>query len=403
MDQTTLAVKNMYEQYPYPAGVPNMRAGFDARLLLSYVNQAPEKGAPLKVLDAGCGRGLGLIGAATMQPDVSFLGADINTVGLADAQQNAQARGLSNISFVQADLMTLEGIEIPPGGFDVIYSSGVLHHLSDPEVGLKNMQRLLAPHGVISLMIYGSYGRQPLYRLIEGIELLCPKEPSIEARMPAARLLAQAAEKSIFKGNYWEQTAQVNDVEFVDRSLNVNEVSYDIESLWQRLNDVGMKFVRWTEPEDWSIEKLFSDPQLLALLRALDDVEQYKIIERFFERPSLALVICNQTNEARAPIAEERISTATFAVNPEVSFMVEKRNLNQAQRVESLSYKINTREPQPVLEPSLAQAVLLLLDQTTGFSGKEMIQALGGKGVGESGARQTLCSLLEKEILYCPH
>jgi methylase of polypeptide subunit release factors len=38
----------------------------------------------LRVLDAGCGRGIGLLGSATLQPDVLFDGVDLNRVALAE-------------------------------------------------------------------------------------------------------------------------------------------------------------------------------------------------------------------------------------------------------------------------------------------------------------------------------
>jgi len=91
MDRTTRAVRQMYEQYPYPAGTAQIRAAADARLLLSYVERSRLQGGVISVLDAGCGRGLGTLGSAMVQPDVNFLGADINRVALRVAALRAQA------------------------------------------------------------------------------------------------------------------------------------------------------------------------------------------------------------------------------------------------------------------------------------------------------------------------
>lgn len=403
MDKTTLAVKNMYEKYPYPSGTPMMRTGIDVNLLLSYVNIYKEAPGPMHVLDAGCGRAVGLIGAAILQPDVNFIGADINTVALNEARLNAKNRGLTNIQFIEADLMTLKGIEVPSGGFDVIYSSGVLHHLSEPLTGLKNLEKVLAPHGVISLMLYGSYGRQALYRLIEGIDLMLPDENDIETRLPFARLLSQTANQTIFKGNYWQDTAATDDIEFVDRCLNVNEVSYDIDSLWQLLEDANMKFIRWDDPEEWSINKLFDNEEIQNKLNQLDNKEQYKVIERIFERPRLQFIISKDTNSPRAPISIEAIEGLNFCVNPEVSFSVEKRNLNGFQRIETLSFKVKNKVPQQIANGLLAQAALMLVDQNTFFSGREMIDALTEKGGTKLESITVLASLLSLNIIYCPH
>lgn len=402
MDKTTLAVKKMYEKYPYPSGVAQMRTGIDVNLLLSYVSVAKEQQGQLNVLDAGCGRGIGLIGAAMLQPDVNFIGADINTTALNDARQNAQDRGLTNVQFIEADLMTLAGIDIPEGGFDVIYSSGVLHHLSEPLTGLKNLEQVLAPHGVISLMLYGSYGRQALYRLIEGIELMQPNEASIEEKLPLSRLLTEAAEQTIFKDNYWQNTSATNDVEFVDRCLNVNEVSYDIDSLWQLLEQANMKFIRWDSPEEWSIDKLFANDSLVSKLAELAPKEQYKVIERMFERPKLELIISKDSNAPRSLVSVEMVASLNFVVNPEVSFSVEKRNLNGFQRIESLSYKVKSSDAKSMPNGLLAQAALILVDQNTYFAGSEMITALIEKGGTKLEAITVMMQLLELDIIYCP-
>ncbi|WP_299793694.1 class I SAM-dependent methyltransferase [uncultured Shewanella sp.] len=402
MDHTTSKVKSMYEQYPYPSGDPTIRAGFDIRLLLSYVAKKKDKDGPLHVLDAGCGRGPAVLGAASLQPNVMFTAIDINSVGLAEARANAQARGLTNINFVQADLMTLEGVEVPPGGFDVIYSSGVLHHLSDPQVGLNNLTEILAPHGVISLMLYGSYGRQALYRLIEGIDIISSNQAPIESRLPLARKLTEVADSTIFKGNYWENTHSNPDVEFVDTCLNVNEVSYDISSLWQFIANAGMKFIRWTDPDAWSVEKRFTDPQLLARLKELSLTEQYKVIERLFEIPKLEFIICKADNSAAPMVTVEQIDSSQFAVNPEASFSVEKRNLDHSQRIEKVSYRVRNRKSETVTDPILAQVILLLTEQTTCFSGADMLNVLGQNGADKNRAVEVIYQLLNEEVIFIP-
>ncbi|QYK00557.1 class I SAM-dependent methyltransferase [Shewanella psychrotolerans] len=402
MDQTTKKVKSMYERYPYPSGDPSIRAGFDARLLLSYVTKKKDVNTQLNVLDAGCGRGPGVLGAASLQPDVMFTAIDINSVGLAEAKANAEARGLTNVNFVQADLMTLEGVDIPPGGFDVIYSSGVLHHLADPQVGLNNLASILAPHGVISLMLYGSFGRQALYRLIEGIDIISSSEDEIEDRLPLARALTEEADNTIFKGNYWQGTYRNPDIEFVDTCLNVNEVSYDIASLWKFIDSAKMKFVRWVDPDVWSVDKRFNDPVLLARLRELSEFEQYQVIERLFEIPKLELIICKADNAAAETVNIDKIESSQFAVNPEASFSVEKRNLNQSQRIECLSYKIRHSKNQSVTDPLLAQIILLLSEQTTCFTGSEIISVLSQNGADKNSAIELIYELLEKEIIFIP-
>jgi SAM-dependent methyltransferase len=298
--------------------------------------------------------------------------------------------------------LVLEGLDVPEGGFDVIYSSGVLHHLANPQVGLNNLTKILAPHGVISLILYGSFGRQALYRLIEGIDILCPREASIESRIPLGRLLSKAAEETLFKDTYWKNTYRNPDVEFVDTCLNVNEVSYDISGLWQLIDQANMKFVRWLEPETWSVEKRFNDPELLERLKELSEFDQYQVIERIFEAPKLDFIICGAGNDARERITVAEIEVSIFVVSPETSFFIEKRNQDQSQRIESVGYKVRHRQLQNVTDPILAQLILLLAEQTTSFSGAELVNVLNQSGVDREMANEVIFDLLDDEIIFIP-
>jgi SAM-dependent methyltransferase len=403
MDPVTQSVQQMYEQYPYPSGLPNMTAGFDIRLLLSYVEQSPKDSRPYHALEAGCGRGPAVLAAATLQPEVTFTAMDINTVGLKEATLNAEQRGLNNLTFHQVDLMALTGITVPEGGFDVIHSAGVLHHTADPQLGLNNLAEILAPHGVMSIMLYGTYGRQALYRLIDCIDILSPIQAQISERITPGRLLAEAAEDSLFKNNYWSSTYLNLDVEFVDTCLNVKETSFDVTGLWQFIKNAGMKFVRWVEPDVWSVDKRIKNPELRARLKALSEFEQYKIMERLFEIPKLEFIICKNTNQQRAPIAAAAIEASGFAVNPEVSFQVTKRNLNNAQRIESVTYKVRGREAVIEADPILGSVLLLLSEQNSHFSGADMLNVLIQHGASRDYAYELIDSLLQKEVIFVPH
>ena len=191
MDQTTLAVRAMYERFPYPAhSAPQIRVGCDVRLALSY-GRLPAPDRPLRVLDAGCGRGVGLLGMASVQPDVQFLGVDMNRVALAEVRAEVARRGMANVAVQEVDLMTLAGLEVPEGGFDLIVSSGVLHHLSDPAEGLRRLRGALAPHGILTVMVYGQHGREGIYRLVRAIDALIPRDRPIEERLAVGRRLVR--------------------------------------------------------------------------------------------------------------------------------------------------------------------------------------------------------------------
>jgi SAM-dependent methyltransferase len=108
--------------------------------------------ADKRVLDAGCGTGRHAYFAATYGASM------VAALDLSGAVEIAQ-RVLSpfeHAHVVQGDLLR------PPfrtaadgGGFDLVYSIGVLHHLPDPAAGFRSLARLLRPGGTIAVWVYG--------------------------------------------------------------------------------------------------------------------------------------------------------------------------------------------------------------------------------------------------------
>ena len=47
------------------------------------------------------------------------------------------------------------------GAFDVVYSSGVLHHTPDPRASFAAVARLVRPGGMVVLGLYNAYARLP--------------------------------------------------------------------------------------------------------------------------------------------------------------------------------------------------------------------------------------------------
>jgi len=403
MDEITRSVREMYERYPYPAGGAQVRAASDARLVMSYVERSRSRGGPIHVLDAGCGRALGTLGAAATQPDVSFVGIDINRVALKDAVERARLEGLKNVRFQECDLMTLEGLEVPEGGFDVIYSLGVVHHMSDPLAGLRKLREVLVPHGAVTFMVYAEHGRVPLKRVTNAIDLLVSKDAPIEERVALGRALAELAKDGILSNTFWENTSRVNDVEFVDRCLNVNEACYDVASLWELISGAGMRFIRWIEPEMWSVDKLFPEGEARARAARLGPLEQYKLIEQLFGRNAFEMILSRGDNTPRRPLDAAEMDTSFFAVNPDVCIVCERRNLHGAQRIESLAVKLRHREPVGIPRGPLATALLALENQREPFPGEAWVEAMGRLEMPGGEARAVLAEFVNREIVFRPH
>jgi SAM-dependent methyltransferase len=106
------------------------------------------------VLEAGCGVGAQTVTLARQSAGASFTSIDVSAASLAEAQRRAEAAGLTNVEFREADIFA------PPfdaGSFDHVFVCFVLEHLSRPVDALTVLKRLLRPGGTMTV-IEGDHG-----------------------------------------------------------------------------------------------------------------------------------------------------------------------------------------------------------------------------------------------------
>jgi SAM-dependent methyltransferase len=106
------------------------------------------------VLEAGCGVGAQTLTLAQRSPRARFTSIDISAESVGEAKQRADARGLGNVQFQQADLFDLP---FAPESFDHVFVCFVLEHLSRPVQALAILRRVLKPGGSITV-IEGDHG-----------------------------------------------------------------------------------------------------------------------------------------------------------------------------------------------------------------------------------------------------
>ena len=168
-DEVSLGVQKQYEENPYPrwikaapeAKLTNIEAYFSrtfplARIERHVVNSRNE------ILIAGCGTGQHSIGTAQRFPAAHVLAIDLSMSSLAYAKRKTRELGLTSIDYAQANLLKLGSLG---RSFDVIESSGVLHHLEDPWAGWRVLLSILRPGGFMRLGLYSALARQRIVQI----------------------------------------------------------------------------------------------------------------------------------------------------------------------------------------------------------------------------------------------
>ena len=165
-DSTSRAVRAQYEENPYPRWLslpppgldPDPDPGLAETLARTYPDRL-DRGPIEKVLVAGGGTGYEPLLAARQNPAAKVLSLDLSRRSLAYGARMARRLGIGNVRFLQGDLLDVDSLD---ERFDAILASGVLHHMADPEAGLRALAGVLRPGGAIRVGLYSEHARQLL-------------------------------------------------------------------------------------------------------------------------------------------------------------------------------------------------------------------------------------------------
>jgi len=102
----------------------------------------------MRLLDVGCGPGSITRGLAEHLALGQVIGLDQSPEALAEARQDAAARGVVNLHYEQANVYDLPFAD---GSFDVVFAHQVIQHLGEPDAALREMLRVLRVGGLIGV------------------------------------------------------------------------------------------------------------------------------------------------------------------------------------------------------------------------------------------------------------
>jgi len=229
----------------------------------------------LDVLVAGCGT-FQSAKYALCHPGARVVGIDVSTTSLEHTERLNQKYDLTNLETRQVEIENAGDLD---QRFDLIVCTGVLHHLADPDAGLRALRSVLKPDGAMYLMVYAPYGRTGVYMLQDYCRRLgigtSPQEIDdlvavLRVLPPHHPLLAsQGGSRDFMSGDA-----------LADALLNPRDCSYSVPELFDFIerNDLALGRWYWQAPYLPHCGAISNTPHA-ARIAALPEREQYAQME----------------------------------------------------------------------------------------------------------------------------
>lgn len=280
MDNVTARVASQYTAYSYPEAF----ADLDVRMASGHVDFGdpryfapmfwPEgRAAPPRILVAGCGTVQASV-IAYSNPQAQVVGIDISDASLGHQRYLRETFGLRNLELYHGDLREVGKIG---GTFDLIVSSGVLHHMADPEAGLAALKSVLSPDGAMFIMVYASIGRAGVYLLQDAFRRMGLSQTPEDVAFVREMLDTLPPNHPV----QWYRSCAPDlgyDAGIVDTFLHPQDRAYNVPQVLAWVESVGLGFQSWMENALYEPHAHLA-PALVARLEGLPDSERWAIVE----------------------------------------------------------------------------------------------------------------------------
>ena len=281
------AVANLYDTYPFPPEplLDEAPPGYNWRWqwpsAYSYcTGRKPATSAP-RILDAGCGTGVGTEYLVHLNPDAEVIGIDLSGGAIAVATERCQRSGADRVTFHNLSIYDVDQV---PGEFDLINCVGVLHHMPDPIRGIQALAKKLKPGGIFHIFVYAELGRREIQLTQEAIALLQgDKRGDYKDGVAVGRtLFSSLPEENRLRKREETRWSLENhrDECFADMYVHPQEIDYNVKTLFELIDASGLDFVGFSNTAYWDLDRLIGKaPDLIERAAGLGERDRYRLIE----------------------------------------------------------------------------------------------------------------------------
>ena len=268
---TSLAVKEQYEDSPYPrwvnVGILQKSMTIPEIVNLVGIRTLPhelDQSSQPQILVAGCGTGQHAIEAAVRYAHAHVTAIDLSVSSLSFALRRTRELNIKNIKYLHGDILDLTSLETE---FDVIETTGVLHHMKDPMFGWRILKERLKAKGLMRVGLYSSLARADLSEIKEKMGKL--EKPITNQKIYDYRnkILDNAGREFAKLARYPDffSTSELRDLLF-----HVQEHTFTLIEIKNMLNELNLFFCGFETVDEKTKEVLSADELGLESLYSLD-------------------------------------------------------------------------------------------------------------------------------------
>jgi SAM-dependent methyltransferase len=230
----------------------------------------------LDILIAGCGTSQAAA-CAFMNRGARVVAIDISRSALNHEQYLKDKHGLDNL---ELHLLPIEEVSALGRDFDLIVSSGVLHHMADPLTGLRALGECLRTDGVLAVMLYAKYGRIGVEILESVFRDLGLSQDEASVQMVKDAIAALPLDHPA--RSYIKVALDLgSDSGLVDTFLHARQRSYTVAECLDLVSAAGLAFQGWFHKTPYYPHDIFPPAsQLPSVLSQLPDAELWSVMER---------------------------------------------------------------------------------------------------------------------------
>lgn len=277
-------VSRQYDRWEYPPPVTDLEAWtknhwdwFDPFYAHRVLWPNREYKPDLDILIAGCGTFQAAV-FAFMNRAARVVAIDVSRSALDHQRYLKDKHQLTNL---ELHLLAIEEVSALSRDFDLIVSTGVLHHLADPLAGLSALGGCLRRDGALGVMLYAKYGRFGVELLESAFRDLGLSQDDASVQLVKEAVAALPPDHPV---RPYLQGARdlMSDGALVDTFLHARQRSYTVEECLELVGAAGLTFQGWLRNSPYyPHDALFAQTgPFQALLNRLPDATLWSVMER---------------------------------------------------------------------------------------------------------------------------